>query len=135
MYFEDGSGVFGYHAEESSGDPLGYYCFGVYVDPQNRGKFLSKAEMQELEFDENSLPARWKLCWSDTDVRVDLEVTVRPTRLLQSWGSALAPKTPKDFIILPLVLDGTASVETRDGRRTLKGRGLAEYFNMDDWRV
>jgi hypothetical protein len=135
MYFEDGSGIFGYHAEDKSGNPLAYYCFGVHIDPQNRGSFLSTAVMHELEYDENNLPAFWKLCWADTDMSVELEVTVKPTTLLQSWGSAVAPKTPKDFIILPLVLDGTASVQTEDGRKTVNGYGLAEYFNMDDWDV
>ena len=31
-------------------------------------------------------------------------ITVKPTGLLASWGSSIAPKAPEDFIILPLVL-------------------------------
>lgn len=135
MYFEDGSGMFGYHAEDKSGNPLAYYCFGIHVDSRNRGQFLDRAEMQDLNFDENNLPASWKLCWANREYRIDADIMVKPTTLLQSWGSALAPNTPKDFIILPLVLDGTAIVRTRDGERTLKGWGLAEYFNVDYWDI
>jgi len=135
MYFEDGSGIFGYHAEDKSGKPLSYYCFGIHIDPLNQGKFLADADMQELKFDENNLPASWRLEWADRDYRIDLEVTVKPATLLQSWGSTLAPKTLKDFIILPLILDGTVSVRTKGGGKTLRGYGLAEYFNVDYWDV
>jgi hypothetical protein len=135
MYFEDGSGIFGYHAEDKFGKPLAYYCFGIRIDPQNQGRFLADAEMKELRFDENNLPASWRLGWWEEDQRIDIEVTVKTTTLLQSWGSALAPKTQKDFIILPLVLDGTASVQTKGKRRTMRGYGLAEYFNVDYWGV
>lgn len=135
MYFEDGSGIFGYHAEDKSGSPLSCYCFGIHIDSQNQESFLADAQMQELKFDENNLPASWKLCWGNNQYRIDVDVTVKPTTLLQSWESSLAPKMQKDFIILPLVLDGLASVQTEGGQRTLKGYGLAEYFNVDYWDI
>ena len=34
----------------------------------------------------------------------------------------------KDYII-----DGSASVQTKGDKRTLRGYGLAEYFNVDNW--
>jgi hypothetical protein len=135
MYFEDGSGIFGYHAEDKSGNPISYYCFGVHVDSSGRGSFLGDAQMQDLKLDQNHLPASWKLHWGNKDYRIDVDVTVKPTTLLQSWGSSLAPQKQEDFIILPLVLDSIAAVKTGDKQKALKGYGLAEYFNADYWDV
>ena len=46
MYFEDGSGLFGYHAVDERDRPIPYYCFGVYIDPAGKGSFLPKAQTQ-----------------------------------------------------------------------------------------
>jgi hypothetical protein len=131
MYFEDGSGIFGYHAEDSSGDPISYYCFAVHINTRNSGQFLDQAEMQELEFDENNLPASWKLCLRNGEYIIDADIAARPTTLLQSWGSSLAPKSLTDFMKPPLVLDGMASFRAEDGQSNLRGYGLAEYVKLD----
>lgn len=135
LYFEDGSGIFGYHAEDKSGEPLSYYCFGIHIDPQNRGKFLADAQLLEMKVDGNNIPVSWRLCWADGDYRIDVEVKVLPTTLLKSWGSSLAPKSLKDFVILPLVLEATAVFQTGEKQSTQKGYGLAEYFNIDYWEI
>jgi len=133
MFLEDGSGFFGYHAEDTGGHPLAYYCFGVYVDAAGRGTYLPEARLRDLRITEHNTPGSWRLDWRGPGAEIDARITVKPTELLASWGSPIAPKTAKDFIILPLVLDGAVTVR-REGRvHAMKGCGLAEYFNADFW--
>ena len=58
LALEDGSGLFGYHADDVSGGPIDYYCFGISVDPDGRGTFLPRASMSGLTFDGDGIRAR-----------------------------------------------------------------------------
>ncbi len=135
MYFEDGSGIFGYHAADIAGNPVDYYCFGIFVDADGESHFLPQARLLDFETDNNNLPRFWKLQWAGSKLNMEIEVTVKPTRILRAWGSPEAPKTVDEFIILPLVLDGDITVTRGKQKTTAKGYGLAEYFNADLWQV
>lgn len=41
LYFEDGSGVFGYHSLDATGRPIDEYCFAVYMHADGGGRLLS----------------------------------------------------------------------------------------------
>jgi hypothetical protein len=146
MFFEDGSGIFGYHAENLQGRPIEYYCFGVYVDREGRGHFLPQARLRDLRTDDDDLPEQWSLEWRNEDVRISCGITVERTEIARSWGSPDTPQSRREFSILPLVLNGSASVTESSGgavnrgaasgtqkSRTIKGYGLAEYFNKTLW--
>jgi hypothetical protein len=133
MFLEDGSGFFGYHAEDEKGRPLPYYCFGIYVTADGGGTYLPEARLRDLQITEHHTPSSWHLDWKGHGVEIDAGITVKPTELLAGWGSPIAPKTAKDFIILPLVLDGEVTVRRGGSQHTVKGYGLAEYFNADFW--
>jgi hypothetical protein len=129
MAFEDGSGIFGYQS------PLAYYCFGFHVDGKGNGRFLPRARLEALETDRDNLPRRWRLSWQDGGMVIDVDIDVRDIGMEKSWGSSRAPRSKKDFIIFPLVLDGEARISEGAGAaRVMRGRGLAEYFNADLWK-
>jgi hypothetical protein len=133
MYFEDGSGMFGYHAVDEQDRPIPYYCFGVYLDPAGRGSFLPEAKTRGLEIGADNIPTRWSLEWNGSGAAVEAEIAVQDLPLLKAWGSKNAPRRRSDFIIFPLVLDGKALVATGGRSRRLAGWGLAEYFNAEHW--
>jgi hypothetical protein len=136
MRFDDGSGMFGYHAVDVQDSPIDYYCFGVYIDAEGNGRFLPVARTDNIATDIDGLPSEWRLFWSDGTLGVEADIRVRDLEIIRSWGSPNPPLSRKDFSIIPLVLDGEARV-TWDGRqpRFLRGRGLAEYFNAELWKA
>jgi hypothetical protein len=133
MYFENGSGLFGYHAVDEQERPIPYYCFGVYIDPSGKGSFLPEAHTRRLDVGEDFIPTGWSLEWKGGEVAVAAEIGVRDLPLLKAWGSKNAPRRRRDFIIFPLVLDGKAAVSVSGRTRSLAGWGLAEYFNAEHW--
>ncbi len=133
MYFEDGSGLFGYHAVDERDRAIPYYCFGVYIDPAGKGSFLPKAQTRGLEIGADNIPTRWSLEWEGGGVAVAADITVQDLPLQRAWGSASAPRRRSDFIIFPLVLDGAAALSAGGRTRRLAGYGLAEYFNAEHW--
>ena len=133
MSFEDGSGMFGYHAEDPEGKPLDSYCFGVYIHPGGRGDFLPRATLRELSYDSDNIACKWAMRWENDDMSVESTISVRPSQIIRGWGSSSAPSARKDFIALPLVLDGSAEVSSGTATRRLTGYGLAEYFNSRVW--
>jgi len=133
MYFEDGSGMFGYHAVDQQDRPIPYYCFGVYLDPSGRGSFLPEAKTSGLEIGPDHIPTRWSLEWKGSGGGVAADIVVQDLPLLKAWGSQNAPRRRRDFIIFPLVLDGKVVVTEGGRTRRLAGRGLAEYFNAEHW--
>jgi hypothetical protein len=133
MYFEDGSGLFGYHAVDEQDRPIPYYCFGVCIDPSGKGSFLPEAHTRRLQIGADQIPTRWRLDWKGNEVAVAAEITVRDLPLLKAWGSGSAPRRRSDFIIYPLVLDGNAEFTTGGRTKRLGGHGLAEYFNAEYW--
>lgn len=133
MFFEDGSGMFGYHAEDLQGRPIEYYCFGVYVDREGKGHFLPEARLRDLRTDDDDLPAQWGLEWKNEDVQISCGITAERTDIVRSWGSPNAPQGRREFSILPLVLNGSASISESGSSRTVDGYGLAEYFNKTLW--
>jgi hypothetical protein len=133
MYFEDGSGMFGYHAVDEHDHPIPYYCFGVYIDPTGQGTFLPVASTPRLEIGAEHMPSRWSLDWRGDGVAVQADIMVQDLPLAKAWGSTAAPRQRSDFIIFPLVLDGTAVLTTGGRTRRLAGYGLAEYFNAEQW--
>jgi hypothetical protein len=129
MAFDDGSGIFGYQS------PLDSYCFGFHIDREGNGRFLPGARLEGLETDRDNLPKRWRLAWRDEGLAIEADIEVRDLGIEKSWGSPRAPRSKKDFIIFPLVLDGEARIsEGTRAPRTMRGRGLAEYFNAEHWK-
>jgi hypothetical protein len=133
LAFEDGSGVFGYHAEDADGRPLAYYCFGVHVDRDGRGTFLPDARVTDLALDADGLPERWRLDWRSDEVTVEAEVSVRPLGIARAWGAPTAPRRRADYVILPLVLDARATIRRGGSAERLAGTGLAEYYDAVAW--
>lgn len=134
LALDGGGGLYGYHAVDAEGAPIGYYCFGISVDPAGRGVFLPKARMQDLVTDRHGLPRSWTLLWEGEGATVRADITVREPAIQRSWGSPRAPKSVEKFSIIPLVLEGTARVAVPGGRpQTLRGRGLAEYYDAALW--
>jgi hypothetical protein len=133
MYFEDGSGMFGYHAVDEQDRPIPYYCFGVHLDASGKGSFLHQAQTRGLEIGVDNIPTRWSLEWKGSSAAIAAEITVQDLPLLKAWGSENAPRQRRDFIIFPLVLDGKAAVTEGGRSRRLAGWGLAEYFNAEHW--
>lgn len=133
LSFEDGSGLFGYHAVDDQGRPIPYYCFGVYVDAAGRGSFLPEARTPMLQIGADRMPTRWSLEWKGSDVTVRADIEVRDLPLVRAWGSPSAPRQRRDFTVYPLVLDGKASIGAAGRTRDLLGRGLAEYYNAEHW--
>ena len=133
LYFEDGSGLFGYHSVDIHGRPIEDYCFGVYLDAAGKGRLLTDTALTHLELDEDRIASGWHICWRAADFCVTADITVERSRLLRCWGTRDAPKLRREFSIIPLVLHaGGRIVDTGEGR-TLRGYGLAEYFNADLW--
>lgn len=133
LYFEDGGGLFGYHAVDDQGRPIPYYCFGVYVDAAGRGTFLPEARTPLLEIGPDAVPTRWGFEWKGSDVAIRAEIFVQDLPIARAWGSPTAPRKLSEFTIFPLVLDGEASITSAGGTRRLVGHGLAEYFNARLW--
>jgi hypothetical protein len=135
LALEDGTGLFGYHADDVSGDPIADYCFGISVDPDGRGTFLPRARMTGLTLDADGIPRSWSLSWAGDDVTVDAEVRVRPMPLARGWGGPSAPTSRAGYIIFPLVLDATVTLGRNGQERTLTGAGMGEYYDADAWRA
>jgi hypothetical protein len=135
LALEDGGGLFGYHAEDVSGGPIGYYCFGVAVDPDGRGTFLPRARMTALELDDDGIPRSWTLTWAGDGFVVDAEVRVRPIPLARGWGGPSAPTSRAGYVIFPLVLDATVVLRSDGQERTLTGAGMAEYYDAAAWQT
>jgi hypothetical protein len=133
LYFEDGGGIFGYHAVDEQDRPIPYYCFGVYVDASGRGTFLPEARMGHLDIGSEDVPTRWGFQWQGSGMAVRAEIFVQDLPVARAWGSPTAPRNLKQFSIFPLVLDGEASITTAAGTRRLAGHGVAEYFNAKLW--
>jgi hypothetical protein len=133
LALDDGSGLFGYHAEDASGSLMDYYCFGLLVDPDGQGTFLPRARMTGFELDPDGIPSGYRLTWEGPEVRVEAEVTVRPMPLLRGWGGPSAPRSRSAYVIFPLVL-GAAVTVSRAGRTSRRAaRGLAEYYDATAW--
>jgi hypothetical protein len=134
LYFDDGSGLFGYHSVDAQGQPVAGYCFGVYLDSSGRSCFVSDAKLTHLALDGDGIAKSWKLTWQAEQFCLSAEVAVQGSHILECWGSPNAPQTRWDFSIIPLVLDSHARVtHPAGGARVLRGYGLAEYFNADLW--
>jgi hypothetical protein len=133
LAIEDGSALFGYDATDVTGRPIPDYCFGIVVDPSGTGRFLPTTGPAAIVLDGDGLPSRWRLDWRSPDVVVTAEVSVRPTPLRRAWGSPAAPRSRAAFPIIPLVLDADVTLEGVSGRRTLRGMGLAEFFDAALW--
>ena len=61
MYFEDGSGLYGYHAVDANNQPIEGYCFGVFLTPEGQGRFLTDATLLRLVLDEDRIAESWRL--------------------------------------------------------------------------
>jgi hypothetical protein len=135
LYFDDGSGLFGYHSVDAQGQRVAGYCFGVYLDADGQSRFLKEAMLTDLVLDEDGIAESWKLAWCDEQFRLSAEVTVQRSDIFKSWGAPNAPQTRKEFSIIPLVLNSRARITlpSEGSSRELRGYGLAEYFNADLW--
>ena len=136
MYFEDGSGLYGYHAVDANNQPIAGYCFAVFLTPEGQGRFLTDATLIQLALDQDRIAASWRLRYRYGDGSMEVEITARPQPILRSWGSPKAPQRRNQFSILPLVLDGLAQFAGADGAtRTLRGIGLSEYYDSELWPI
>lgn len=157
LAFSDGSGLFGYHAEDAQGRPVDYYCFGVHVTPDGSGTFLPQVRMTDLVLDGDGLPSRWRLAWeagaraagaraagdraagdraagAPEDLAIEVDVSVPPLGLVRAWGAPSAPRSRSDYIIFPLVLEAAARVRRGGESVVLEGSGLAEYYDDEAWK-
>jgi hypothetical protein len=136
LYFEDGSGLYGYHALDQYDRPIEGYCFGVFLDPQGEGRYISDVTLIQLALDEDRIAESWRLLYRGDDGTIDISITVRPQPILRCWGSPTAPQRRDQFSIVPLVLDGLAHFVRADGSvKILRGIGLAEYFDSELWPI
>jgi hypothetical protein len=133
LYFEDGSGVFGYYSADVHGQPIDEYCFGVYLAASGDSRLLPETNLTHLELDEDRIASGWRLRWRTANFCVRVEVFVEPSRILRRWGTPDAPQERAKFSIIPLVLQARAEIVDGATRWTLQGHGLAEYFNADLW--
>jgi hypothetical protein len=133
LYFEDGSGLFGYHAVDVQGRPIEDYCFGVYLEPTGKSHLLKDATLTHLALDADRIASGWQICWRTTKFSVSAEIWVERSRILKCWGTPDAPQERSRFSIIPLVLNARGEIADGGIRRKLLGRGLAEYFNADLW--
>jgi hypothetical protein len=136
LYFEDGSGLYGYQAVDMNNQPIEGYCFGVFLNPEGQGRFLIDATLVQLALDEDRIASSWKLRFRDDVGTIEVVINVRPQPILRSWGSPTAPQRRDEFSILPLVLDGLAQLVDGDGsKRMLRGIGLSEYYDTELWPI
>ena len=136
MYFEDGSGVFGYWTVDAREAPIEDYCFGVYLDAAGRGQFLAGATLHDLVTDQDGIARSWRIHYRHQDFSLAVQLAAQQHRIRRSWGSPDAPTRRAAFSIIPLVLDGTAELHRAGHAVTLlRGFGLAEYYNALLWPV
>jgi hypothetical protein len=133
LYFEDGSGLFGYHSVDAHGAPIEDYCFGIFLDAKGKGSLLTDTELTHLVVDEDGIASGWQSRWRKGDLSVSTIISVESSRILKSWGTADAPQDRRRYSIIPLVLNATGTVVQGGAVRILQGYGLAEYFNADLW--
>lgn len=133
IYFDGGGGLFGYHSVDAEGRLIEGYNFYVYLDAAGRGEFLEGAVLTHLQLDSDCIAKGWRISIRTPKLNLSVEVSVRHTPIIRSWGSPDAPQTRKEFSIIPLVLDGSARIATDQEPRMHKAYGLAEYFNADLW--
>ncbi len=131
LRFEDGRGLFGYHALDALDRPVEDYCFCMLVDAAGGGRLLSNGVLENLELDEDDIAKAWQLTWRDATTRLDADVRVRSGSILRSWGGPNAPQTRREFGFPPLVLDATVRIREGGTDRRLRAWGLAEYFHAD----
>jgi hypothetical protein len=136
MYFEDGSGVFGYWTVDQHGAPIEQYCFGVYLDVAGGGRLLDSAVLSKLVIDQDGIASRWQLQFQDQELSLALQIVAQPHPIRRCWGApgAPVPVSRAEFSIIPLVLDGSAQLR-RGGEApvSLRGWGLAEYYDARLW--
>jgi hypothetical protein len=133
LYFDDGSGVFGYHSLDARGRPIDEYCFGVYLHADGGGRLLTGTLLTDLVLDTDGIAKSWRLSWEDDRLSLVAQVTVQDTPILQCWGPLNPPRNRKEYSIVPLVLDSAGHVTEAGRMRSLRGYGLAEYFNANLW--
>jgi hypothetical protein len=138
MYFEDGSGVFGYWTVDQRGAPIEQYCFGVYLDAAGGGRFLADAALSELVIDRDGIASSWRLHFQDLDheLSLALQIVAQQHPIRRCWGApgAPVPVSRAEFSIIPLVLDGSAQLRrAAQAPKPLRGWGLAEYYDARLW--
>ncbi len=133
MHLDGGGSFLGYHAEDVAGRPIVEYCFGVLVDRAGDCHFLTSAETGAIALDADGIPERWHLDWRGDGFALDADIVVRPMPLTRAWGSPGAPATRGDYVIFPLVLHGDVRVRGDGQVCSVRGRGLAEYYDAEAW--
>jgi hypothetical protein len=93
---------------------------------------IRNAHLTRLVLDDDDIAKSWQISCRIPGADVVVELRVRDSGISRSWGSPEAPRTRRDYSIIPLVLDGTASFAGTENR-LLKAYGLAEYFDADLW--
>ena len=135
MCFEDGSAIISYYTVDHTGTCVEDYSFGLYVDADSNSRWLPKATLSDLKFDHDGLPKAWRLRFADHGFNLAVDISVKSTSILEAWGTwgtSKPPRARKDFVLIPLVLDGIGSVNEDDTSRTIQGYGLAEYWRMPE---
>ncbi|NLE44185.1 MAG: hypothetical protein GX620_05655 [Chloroflexi bacterium] len=125
---KNGSTIISYYAEDRRGAPLDYYCFAVHTDPNGKTEWFGDLQLTDCVFDADALPCRWTLRGRNAETALCLSIDVRPTSILKMWGTPQVPTSRKEFVFIPLVLDGNATFESGSARYNLTASGLAEYW-------
>jgi hypothetical protein len=133
MYFEDGSGLFGYYSQDIENAPISDYCFAVYIDAAENAHFLGRGVLDNLAVDSDGIANQWRIVWSSDHLSVTVDSVAEASQILRCWGSPAAPQRRSDFNIIPLVLRGSAVILSEGAARRLEGRGLAEHFDANLW--
>jgi len=132
MIFDDDSILISYYSVDNTGARVDDFSFGLYIDAQNNSKCLQEVTLSDLRFDDDELPQAWRLQFGSRGFNLGVDISVKNTSILEAWGTwgESVPRTRRDFILMPLVLDGTALISDENTSRALEGHGLAEYWRM-----
>jgi hypothetical protein len=124
----NGAHLISYFAKDAHGRCLPDYCFGLYLEPSGRTRWLRTETAHDLKLDADGRLKSWRTAWRGEDFVATATAVVRDTAVLKAWGHAGTPRTRKDYGNIPLVFDAQLEVR-KDGRKqALSGTGLAEYM-------
>ncbi len=124
---EDGSKLVGYWCLDGNGDMVRDYSFGLWLDPEGKSTWLSCQNLEELAFDEDRHPCRWRQRWEGPGIEIEVDSRVLPSPILKVWGGPEIPKTRRDNMVFPLVFDSNLVIRQGGSERRARGGGFAEF--------
>ena len=82
LYFEDGSGIFGYHSVDAKGRLIDSYCFYIYLDPAGNGRFFENVFMARPTLDSDGIANTWNISIQKDDFSLTVNIAARNSRIL-----------------------------------------------------